>query len=60
MPKFPGNVEHGDITKELPLSEGSANAIYASHVLEHLPLEDFRKAIQNTYKYLKKGGDLGR
>jgi len=30
--------------------------IYASHVLEHLSLEDFHKALRNTKKILKSNG----
>lgn len=56
LPKFPPNVEYGDIVKGLPLSPGSCCAIYASHVLEHLSLFDFRIAIKHTHSYLIDGG----
>lgn len=36
--------------------DGSCKAIYCSHVLEHLSLEDFRKALLNTYGKLQAGG----
>lgn len=55
-PKFPKNVRYGDIRKGLPLPDGSADAVYCSHVLEHLALEDFREALKNTYRLLKPGG----
>ena len=54
--RFPENVEYGDIVKGLPLSIESCAAVYCSHVLEHLSLEDFRKALQNTYRILRSGG----
>jgi hypothetical protein len=54
--RFPGNVEFGDIVDGLPLPAGSCRAIYASHVLEHLSLEDFRTALRNTYQLLKRDG----
>jgi predicted SAM-dependent methyltransferase len=30
----------------LPIAAGTADAVYASHVLEHLTREDFRIALQ--------------
>ena len=54
--RFPANVEYGDIVKGLPLSNESCAAIYASHVLEHLSLEDFQIALRNTFRLLKSGG----
>lgn len=54
--RFPENVEYGDIVKGLPIPTESCAAVYCSHVLEHLSLEDFRKALQNTYRILKSGG----
>ena len=54
--RFPANVKYGDITKGLPISDHSASAVYCSHVLEHLSLEDLRKALKNTKKILKPGG----
>lgn len=54
--RFPKNVQWGDIVRGLPHGEESIQGIFCSHVLEHLSLEDCRKAIQNTYRYLKPGG----
>lgn len=54
--RFPTNVEYGDIVKGLPLADESCAVIYASHVLEHLSLEDFQTAIHNTFRLLKAGG----
>ncbi len=55
--KFDKHVRFGDITRGLPgIKENSCDGVYSSHVLEHLPLDDFRRALQNTYKILKKGG----
>ncbi len=51
--RFPNGVNFGDITKGLPLPDESCDGIYCSHVLEHLSLTDFRKALINTYKILK-------
>ena len=52
---FPENVRYGNIIKGLPLEENSVDGIYCSHTLEHLSLLDFRKALRNTIKVMKKG-----
>lgn len=54
--RFPSNVEYGDITKGLPVCDESCDAVYSSHVLEHLSLHDFRIALRNIHKILKQGG----
>ena len=54
--RFPTNVEYGDIVKGLPVNAESVDGIYCSHVLEHLSLSDFRRALLNTHKLLKSGG----
>ena len=53
---FPREVRSGNIIKGLLVDEGTASAAYASHVLEHLTLEDARVAIANTYRMLAPGG----
>ena len=53
---FPDNVLFGDILKGLPVNNDSCDAVFCSHVLEHLSYEDFQLALRNTYKILKKGG----
>jgi SAM-dependent methyltransferase len=52
---FPENVIFGDIIKGLPFPENSIDGLYCSHTLEHLSLEDFRIALENSFKILKKG-----
>jgi Methyltransferase domain len=54
--RFPQNVRSGDIVRGLPVGEGSSKGVYASHVLEHLALEDFHKALENTKQILEVGG----
>lgn len=54
--RFPDTVEYGDVTGRLPLADGSCEAVYCSHVLEHLSLEDFRRALLETKRVLKVGG----
>jgi len=52
---FPDNVFWGDIVKGLPIENNTCDGVYCSHVLEHLSLSDFRKAIKNTFLIMKKG-----
>lgn len=54
--RFPANIEYGDIIKGLPVPSNSCAGIYASHILEHLALNDFRIALKNTHRLLDSGG----
>lgn len=54
--RFPPNVEYGDVIKGLPLAANSCQAIYCSHVLEHLSLEDCQRTLKNVFKLLQPGG----
>jgi predicted SAM-dependent methyltransferase len=54
--RFPSHVRFGDIVKGLPVPDASCAGIYASHVLEHLPLQDFHRAVENSKRILKPGG----
>jgi len=54
--RFPENVEYGNIVYGLPIADNSCTAVYCSHILEHLALEDLRLALKNTYKILAPGG----
>jgi SAM-dependent methyltransferase len=53
---FPKGVRYGDVVRGLPIADASAQGIYASHVLEHLPQADFWVALHNTFRMLKPGG----
>lgn len=52
---FPEGVKFGDIIKGLPVANESCDGMYCSHTLEHLALNDFRKALKNTHSAMKKG-----
>ncbi len=58
FPDYPPNIHYGDVIKGLPIAAGSAERVYASHVLEHLALEDCRRTLRNVLGYLKPGGVL--
>lgn len=53
---FDSRVRFGDIVRGLPVPDGYADGVYASHVLEHLALDDFWIALKNTRRILKPGG----
>lgn len=54
--RFPQNVLYGDIIKGLPIPDESCQGLFCSHTLEHLSLEDFRTALKNSFKILRRGG----
>jgi len=54
--RFPENVKYGDIVKGLPEGPDSCDAVYCSHILEHLAYNDFKTALKNTHLILKPGG----
>jgi predicted SAM-dependent methyltransferase len=54
--RFPDRVLYGDIVKGLPIAAGSASAVYASHILEHLAYSDCLQALRNTYRLLRPNG----
>jgi SAM-dependent methyltransferase len=53
--RFPSDVEFGDIVRGLPVPDASAECVYASHVLEHLSLDDMRLALRNTLRVMAPG-----
>ena len=55
-PYFPDVVQYGDIVKGLPEKDDSFDAVYCSHVLEHLSHEDFVIALNEVMRVLKPGG----
>lgn len=56
QPIFPESTRYGDITRGLPVKPNSLKGVYCSHVLEHLALDDLRKALKASYLYLEPGG----
>lgn len=54
--RFPRNVRFGDVTKGLPVPDGSYRGVYASHVLEHLSRHDFEIALKEVFRILAPDG----
>jgi hypothetical protein len=53
---FPPEARYGDICRGRLAPRWSCAGIYASHVLEHLSLEDFAVALRHTFEMLQPGG----
>lgn len=54
---YPKNVKVGNIVRGLPgIKDNSCDAVYCSHVLEHLYYSDLQIALKNTYDILKENG----
>ena len=56
FPEYPAGIEYGDVIRGLPVQPGSAAAVYCSHVLEHLALDEFRTTLRNVHSYLRPDG----
>jgi len=51
-------IEYGDATRGLPLPAGSCDAIYSSHMLEHLDREGADAFLREALRLLRPGGVL--
>lgn len=47
-----------DVTKGLPFSSATFDAVYHSHVIEHIPLDKVQSFINDCHRVLKPGGTL--
>ena len=50
------NVRWMELTKPWPLADDSASAVYSSHFLEHLELEEARLVLREAARVLRPGG----
>lgn len=49
-------IEHGDVTKGIPLSDGSVDVLYSSHMLEHLDRGEASLFLKEARRVLCSGG----
>lgn len=49
-------IEYGDVTKGLPLSNGSVDVVYSCHMFEHLDTEEASVFLQEARRVLRSGG----
>jgi predicted SAM-dependent methyltransferase len=50
------DIEYGDATKGLPLTNESCEGIYSSHMLEHLDRNEADKFLEEAYRILRPNG----
>ena len=48
-----------DLTKRLPFDDGSVDAVYSSHLFEHIYYSDAEAILQECHRVLKPGGVCG-
>lgn len=53
---WPENVQRRDLTKPLPQKDRTVEAIYSSHMLEHIYLEEARRLVKETFRVMAPGG----
>lgn len=58
LPPWPRNVRYADITRRLNIDDNSCDLVFASHVIEHLSLDDAIIAFANIYAVIKPNGIL--
>lgn len=51
-------VEYGVATRRLPLSSGSVDVLYSSHMLEHLDHEEVARFLAEARRLLRSGGTI--
>jgi predicted SAM-dependent methyltransferase len=56
VPAWPPGVVHHDLRRPLPFADACAEAIYASHLLEHLHFEDGRHLLRECARVLAPRG----
>lgn len=56
--KWPQHVRYLNLKKKLPFSDETIDAIYASHVWEHLYLDEALRLTEECFRVLKPGGFL--
>lgn len=54
--RWPTNVQRLDVTKEWPWANGSADAIYSSHMIEHFTPRETEQFLKNSFRVLAPGG----
>jgi len=58
MHQWPAHVRYINLLKPLPFASDSVDAVYASHVWEHLYRQDAEKVTREVLRVLKPGGVL--
>ena len=53
--RFPKNARFGDIVKRPLCKANTADAVFCSHMLEHVSLHDMRRSLKNIHQMLQIG-----
>ena len=53
---WPKNIKIIDVKKGLPFKDNSVDAIFSSHMIEHLYHEDAKFVVEECYRCLREGG----
>lgn len=56
--RFPAAVRYGDIVRRPLCPPATADAVFTSHMLEHVALDDMRRALRHILTMLKPGAPL--
>lgn len=54
--EWPAIVQRRDLTKPLPFPDGVVEAIYSSHMLEHIYFDEARALLVESFRVMKPGG----
>lgn len=55
-PRFPNEVQYGNVVDGLPECDSTVDLVYCSHVLEHMSVQEVRIALREVFRILKPGG----
>jgi SAM-dependent methyltransferase len=58
MPAYPENVSRRDLVRPLPFGSGTVTAIYSSHMLEHMYIDDARRVLRECRRVCRPGAVL--
>lgn len=56
--RWPASVRVRDVSRGIPHADGTVDAIYTSHMLEHLKPETARIVLRECHRVLREGGTL--
>ena len=56
LPAWPADVRYGDVVRGLPVPDRACRRLFCHNMLEHLSLEDAKKALANCHRLLSPDG----
>jgi len=52
------DIRFADVTKRIPLADGSVDVLYSSHMMEHLDRAGANHFLEEAHRVLRKGGTI--